>query len=304
MSVLKYRNQVQLLLEVLPVVADEECFALHGGTAINLFVKDMPRLSVDLDLTYLPIENRSATLSNIANALRSVRDKIFAKSPDIRVIKNSDHTKLLCSRQGVQIKIEVNTTMRGSLGSPVVRVLSEKAQEAFNRFAEIRTLPIGQLYGGKICAALDRQHPRDLFDIRYMLQEPGFNNEIKRGFLLCLLCGDRPMHETIQPTSLDQRATLDDHFIGMTEDSFSYQQFETTRLTLLKEIASVLQPADRSFLISFKEGQPAWGEYGFADFEKFPAVQWKLQNIRKLKETNPSKHEQQLEALKDRLKEA
>jgi len=65
-----YRQQVSLLLSVLPEVAKERCFALHGGTAINLFIRNMPRLSVDIDLTYLPIENREPSLKNIAEALQ------------------------------------------------------------------------------------------------------------------------------------------------------------------------------------------------------------------------------------------
>jgi len=62
----QYRAQVDLLLQTIPFIAEENIFALHGGTAINLFVRDMPRLSVDIDLTYLPIDNRKKALSNIS----------------------------------------------------------------------------------------------------------------------------------------------------------------------------------------------------------------------------------------------
>ncbi|MEO7715797.1 MAG: nucleotidyl transferase AbiEii/AbiGii toxin family protein [Capsulimonas sp.] len=301
MSTPKYRSQVLLLLDILPAVADEECFALHGGTAINLFVRDMPRLSVDLDLTYLLIEDRGATLANIIVALRSIQTRITAKSPSIRITIDTDRFKLLCSRQGIQVKIEVNTTMRGALGAPKMRVLSEKTQSTFDRFAEMRIMPLGQVYGGKICAALSRQHPRDLFDIKYMLQNSGFDDEIKRGFLLCLLSGERPIHEMLRPALLDQQATMEHHFAGMTEEPFGYAQFEETRNTLIAVIHNRLTETDREFLISFKNGSPEWDQYSFADFQRFPAVQWKLQNIRKLKETNGSKHRGQLEALKASL---
>ena len=304
MSAHKYQNQVRLLLDILPEVAAEGCFAMHGGTAINLFVRDMPRLSVDIDLTYLPIEDRDRTFANIERALFSVRDRIKSKFSILRVtepFENPGQAKLFCSRQGVQIKVEVNTTMRGSLGEPVLRTLSQRTQETFDRFAEMRIMPMGQLYGGKICAALDRQHPRDLFDIKYMLESLGFNDDIKRGFLLCLLSSDRPIHEMIRPTPVDQRDTMTNHFIGMTEKPFSYDQFEETRRALIEAINTGLEDSDRSFLVSFKEGQPAWEKYGYADFEKFPALQWKLQNIQKLKETNPTKHAEQLASLKERL---
>ena len=301
MSVPKYRDQVRLLLDVLPEVAAEDCFALHGGTAINLFVRAMPRLSVDLDLTYLPIEGRAETLANIAEALRRTQARIKSRFPSVRVTENVDRSKLLCERQGVQVKVEVNKTMRGSLGDPALLPLNERTQEAIERFAEMRVIPIGQLYGGKICAALDRQHPRDLFDVRHMLQSQGFSGEIRRGFLLCLLSSDRPMHEIIQPTLLDQRSTLESHFAGMSEEPFSYAEFEETRRDLIGRINADLDQTDRRFLVSFKEGTPMWLEYGFGDFEQFPALQWKLQNIRKLRATNPTKHGDQLKALKERL---
>ncbi|BDI29507.1 hypothetical protein CCAX7_15580 [Capsulimonas corticalis] len=301
MSAIKYQDQVRLLLDILPAVAEEECFALHGGTAINLFVRDMPRLSVDLDLTYLLLEERETTLANIADALKSIQARITAKSPEIRVSVDERRAKLLCGRRRIQIKVEVNTTMRGALGDPEMRVLCEQTQETFDRFAEMRIIPIGQLYGGKICAALSRQHPRDLFDIKYMLQTSGFDDNIKRGFLLCLLSGDRPMHELIRPELIDQRATLENHFEGMTQEPFSYGQFEETRSTLIATVTNKLTETDREFLMSFKQGEPEWDRYGFADFEKFPAVQWKLKNIRNLKESNPTKHREQMGELKQSL---
>lgn len=196
------------------------------------------------------------------------------------------------------MKVEVNTTMRGSLSEPVLVPLSERAQERFDQFVEMRIVPLGQLYGGKICAALDRQHPRDLFDVRHMLQSQGFSDEIRRGFLLCLLSGDRPMHEVIQPTLINHRDTLESRFSGMSEEPFSYAEFKETRQTLIEKVNADMVQSDREFLIGFKKGDPAWSQYGFGDFERFPAVQWKLQNIRRLKDTNPLKHGSQLEALR------
>jgi hypothetical protein len=307
MSAPKYKSQVLLLLDVLPEVAAEDCFAMHGGSAINLFLRDMPRLSVDIDLTYLPIEGRDTTLANIAGALRSVQSRIRAKYPTVRVSDPSEspgQSKLFCSRPGAQIKIEVNTTMRGALGNPTMLPLSPKTQETFDRFAEMRIMPIGQIYGGKICAALDRQHPRDLFDVKYMLNDQGFSPEIKSCFLLCLLSSDRPIRELLAPTLIDQRDTLENHFIGMTDEPFSYDEFEETRRTLLAKVSTGLSESDRRFLVSFKDGEPAWAEYGFAAYERFPAVQWKLQNIRKLKATNPSNHREQMDALKEKLDDA
>ena len=63
-------RQVNLLIRLLPFIAQEDCFALKGGTAINLFVRDLPRLSVDIDLVYLPIEERAQTMKRIDAAPR------------------------------------------------------------------------------------------------------------------------------------------------------------------------------------------------------------------------------------------
>lgn len=69
----QYQDQVKLLLDILPFVAEEPCFALKGGTAINLFEWDLPRLSVDIDLTYLPTQGREDALASISEALAVLR---------------------------------------------------------------------------------------------------------------------------------------------------------------------------------------------------------------------------------------
>ena len=64
-------RQAELLLRVLPFVNEEKIFALKGGTAINFFFRDLPRLSIDIDLTYLPINDRETALTDIEKALHS-----------------------------------------------------------------------------------------------------------------------------------------------------------------------------------------------------------------------------------------
>jgi predicted nucleotidyltransferase component of viral defense system len=76
-----YYRQVQLLKSALPYVARETCFALKGGTAINLFHLPMPRLSVDIDLTYLPLEERGLSLMNARAALQRIVDDMTQSSP-------------------------------------------------------------------------------------------------------------------------------------------------------------------------------------------------------------------------------
>src|ERR1700692_1381768 len=80
-----YREQVALLIRVLPLVTEEACFALKGGTAINLFVRDMPRLSVDIDLTYLPVAPRAQSLADIDAAMKRIARRIKAAIPGAQI---------------------------------------------------------------------------------------------------------------------------------------------------------------------------------------------------------------------------
>lgn len=293
-----YRQQVQVLLSVLPEVAKEKCFALHGGTAINLFVRDMPRLSVDIDLTYLPIEDRETSLKNIAEALERIKRNIEKVVPGVRVTLRLDTGKLQISANRVDVKLEVNLVNRGSIAEPKEMQLCEKAQTSFEAFCTMPVVPIGQLFGGKVVAALDRQHPRDLFDVKYLLEKEGFSQEIKEGFLLCLLCSDRPIHEVIRPNFQDQRSALDNQFAGMTDEPFSYEEYESVRAKLVAIIHENLTDRDKAFLLSVKNVTPDWSIY---DFQRFPSINWKLQNLQKLKNNNPVKHKEQYEMLKEKL---
>src|SRR5680860_1801974 len=229
-----YKPQVSLLLSVLPEVAKETCFALHGGTSINLLVRDMPRLSVDIDLTYVPLEDRKTSFENITKALERIKGNIATVFPNAKVIHKQDELKLQISQGQAQIKLEVNQAIRGTISPSIKMTLCEKAQVEYDAFCEIDVVPMGQLYGGKICAALDRQHPRDLFDVKYLLEYEGFADEIKKGFLFGLLSSKRPIHEMLAPNLLDQRSAMANQFEGMSDEPFTYEDFESTRNLLIQ----------------------------------------------------------------------
>lgn len=294
-----YRRQVALLLNVLPEITKERCFALHGGTAINLFVRDMPRLSVDIDLIYVPVEDRASSLTNIRAALSRIKERIESAVANVRVTDRSDAGKLLISQFDYVVKVEVNLVGRGTLAEPVEMTLCAKAQEEFEAFCVVPVVPVGQLYGGKICAALDRQHPRDLFDVKYLFErQQGLSGEIKTGFLLALVSSERPIHEVVDPHFLDQRAALENQFAGMSDEEFTYEEFEAVRSSLLETIRRNLTDEDKRFLRGIKRLNPVWDKY---DFERFPAVQWKLQNLQKLRDNNPQKYREQCESLEKAL---
>ena len=298
MSDQKFKNQVRLLLRVLPYVAKEECFALHGGTAINLFIRNMPRLSVDLDLTYLPIEDRPTTLKNIGDALERIKSCIESALPNVKILYKPDIGKLVIRSDGEEIKIEVNLVGRGTITAPKKMILCDNAQEMYDTSSVIQVVSLGQLYGGKICAALDRQHPRDLFDVKLLMENEGFSDDVRTGFLLCLLSGPRPLNELLAPNFLNQRETMDNQFAGMSYIEFTYDDFERTRELLVNIVHECLTAREKKFLLDFKNCDPDWNIY---DFERFPAIQWKLRNLRKLKENNPDKHKKYYEALKTKF---
>ncbi|WP_417480244.1 nucleotidyl transferase AbiEii/AbiGii toxin family protein [Maricaulis maris] len=293
-----YQDQVRLLLSVLPEVAKEDCFALHGGTAINLFVRDMPRLSVDIDLTYVPIQDRQTSFAEIRAALERIKGRGEGVLSGVRIEPRDDILKLLISHGGAKIKLEVNQIGRGVLSPPVSMPLCDAAQEMFDAFCAVPMVSLGQLFGGKICAALDRQHPRDMFDVRYLLDNEGFSDDIREGFVLMLASSNRPFHEVLFPNLIDQRDAMANQFDGMTVEEFSYDDFEATRDELIGVVQNGLTDTDKAFLLSLKGAQPDWSIY---DFQRFPAVQFKLQNLEKLKEANPQKHAAQYQALAEKL---
>ena len=290
-----YREKVQLLLRILPIVMSEECFAIHGGTAINLFVENLLRLSVDIDLTYIPLEDRATSLTHINEALKRIADKVMKQIKGAHVIQRFDICKLTCEWRGCQVKIEVNQAKRGIVGGePLVLPLCPKAQELFEMEVEARIVPLTLLYGGKMAAALSRQHPRDLFDIKHMTMPV---RQAKLGFIFCLLGSDRPIHESFAPSMIDQREALGNQFAGMSDVPFTYDDFEATRTRLIADAKAMLTEEDKRFLISFEQGEPDWDSVEYGYFAEYPSVIWKLLNLAKLKKENPAKLQSEAEKL-------
>lgn len=291
-----YLKKVELLLKILPFVTDEECFAIHGGTAINLFVKNLYRLSVDVDVTYIPLEDRSASIQHIDEALLRIADRVRHRFPDARVKPRLDICKITCESRGCQVKIEVNQTKRGLVcGEAALLPLCEKAQSLFGVEVDARIVSMPLLYGGKISAALSRQHPRDLFDIKQMDIPLA---DVKSGLIFCLLGSDRPIHESFAPSLIDQHEAMERQFSDMSEMPFSYDDFEATRAKLVRDVNSVMTEEDRRFLIAFEELSLDWESSPYPSFRDYPSVKWKIQNLQRLKSSNPQK----LKAEADKLR--
>lgn len=291
----EYAKKVEILLRMIPLVTEEGVFAVHGGSAINLFVRNLPRYSVDIDLTYIPLEDRISSIAHITEHLKSVAEKAKKAFRGIRIVEKPEISKLLCEYQGRQIKIEVNQTKRGIVGGDVIRKpVCEKAQDEFGLYCETDIVPMTLLYGGKIAAALSRQHPRDLFDVKYMEYPIA---DTREGLLFCLLGSDRPIHESFAPSLIDQHDALAKQFVGMTDTDFTYADFEQTRAGLITDVNALMTSFDKEFLLSFESAEPAWTNFDFEYFQDYPSVKWKMQNLLKLKSKNPSKLKEEVAKL-------
>ena len=276
------------MLKTIPHVASENFFALKGGTAINLFVRDMPRLSVDIDLAYLPVdEPRETALKNSSDALSRIAAAIKKAIPDTRIQETRGREperiiRLIVVVGPTRIKIEPNEVIRGSVFPAEERELSRRAQDLFELSVSARALSLSDLYGGKLCAALDRQHPRDLFDIKILLENEGVTHEIRKAFVVYLASHDRPIHELLDPKRKDIRRIYEQEFSGMPIEEIAYKDLLTARETLVKTLKKELTDKEKTFLISIKSGEPDWDVMGIKDIDKLPALQWKLANVRKI----------------------
>lgn len=276
-----YRRQVDLLLRTVPFIAKEKCFALKGGTAINLFIRDLPRLSVDIDLTYVPVSPRPKSLGAIDKAMTRIAGRVRKGIKGAHVHESRHEnavTKLVVREGGVQIKIEVTPVLRGSAYEPEIRSVSP-AVEAMFGFAEMQVVSFADLYAGKIVAALDRQHPRDLFDVRDLLANEGISDELRNAFIVYLLSHTRPMSEVLTARPKDIAQEFERNFEGMTKDPVKLDDLLAARTALVEAIVGRMPEKHRRFLISFEKGEPDWSLLDLKKIDKLPAVKWRQQNL-------------------------
>jgi predicted nucleotidyltransferase component of viral defense system len=281
-----YRRQVDLLVRTLPYVAEEECFALKGGSAINLFIRDLPRLSVDIDLTYLPVADRVQSLVEIEKSLRRVGERIESVMRGIRITESAPATQptinklVLSTPQRVQVKIEVTPVLRGCVYDPELMTIGSKAEDQFG-FAEINVLSFADLFAGKILATLDRQHPRDLFDVHQLLENEGINDELRTALIVYLISHDHSPHTLLSPAARDITHDYERNFLGMTEEDVAMETLLATRTALIDNITSNMPEDHRHFLVSFYRRKPEWSLLGLDGLDQLPAVRWRELNLDK-----------------------
>lgn len=298
----RYVDQVRLLLSVLPDIAKENAFALKGGTAINLFYRDMPRLSVDIDLTYVPMGEREASLRDIDETLDRIMAAITKRTPHVQARRiaggGNNDTRIMVSNDRMQIKIETSPVMRGTVHPPATMIASDTVVDAFG-FSEMNVLAFEDLYGGKLHAALDRQHSRDLFDVKLLYENEGLTDNLFRVFMVYVASSGRPMHELLAPTAPLDETLYNDEFVGMTRETVSWKELVQISERLRADIKKRLTGDIASFLLSLHDAKPDFDRIGLPQAAALPAIRWKLINLSQLKRKNPQKHAAQREALED-----
>ena len=297
-----FSEQVRLLVAVIPYVGQETCFALKGGTAINLFLRNMPRLSVDLDLVYVPVEARDISLSNIDAAMRRIAVRIQGALSNTVVTatllpKTDKCIRLHVMRNAISIKIEVSPVLRGTLNALREQALTPAAQAEYG-YASMNLLDFTDIYAGKLCAALDRQHPRDLFDVHFLLANEGITSALKDTFIVYLISSNRPLAELLAPNRHDIAALYATEFVGMTNEHVPLEQLLDARECMIVELHARLTDQDRAFLLSFKRGKPDWALCSLPDAANLPAVCWKLHNLGNMRK---AQHQQALAKLEQVL---
>lgn len=287
-----YLETARLLIQVAPIVFNDGIFALKGGTAINLFYRDMPRLSVDLDLVFVNYRlSRNEALTSIGDALRKASDRLaqYGFQTHITSVQNVGETKLFVRRGNIEVKVEVNFVMRGTINSIVSIGLTQKAKDTLLADLELPVVSIEDVYGGKLVAALDRQHPRDLFDVCQLLENEGITPEIRKAFVAYLACHNRPIHEVLFPRFKDIEQEFQSSFLGMTATPVELNNLLAARERVARELQSGLTTPERDFLVSLAHAEPNWLLLDISHLESLPAIRWKLQNLRDFSKKNPAK---------------
>lgn len=299
-----YLDTARLLTQIAPFVFADGTFALKGGTAINLFIRDMPRLSVDLDLVFpdhsLP---RDAALARINDAIRQSAERLNARGFQTHALATADagETKLLVRRGNIEVKVEVNFVMRGTVQPVRTAALTPAARDTLLAELEIPVVSLEDVYGGKLVAAMDRQHPRDLFDVMQLFAHEGITPGIRRAFVVYLASHNRPVHEVLFPAMRDIGQEYERNFKGMTTEPVELDALLAARERMVQELHSGLDADERRFLLSLVNGQPEWPLLGIAHAEHLPGIRWKLQNLAQLKRKSPAKFAEQADLLAQRL---
>src|SRR5271170_1943949 len=247
-----YIEIVRLLLECAPAIFETPHFAMKGGTAINLFIEDMPRLSVDIDVVFTDHQaTRDAALKSISSGLAAVRKRLAKLGMEAKVsaTKEGDEIKLFIERGRNQVKVEVNHVFRGTVLPVETRHLGDAARKLFTTELSVPVLAAPELYGSKLVAAMDRQHPRDLFDVHGLFERDGLASSVVECFVCYLAGHNRPVHEVLFSRDTDMSSAFENEFAGMARNPVTLAELQQVRHKLKKDLPAALTASQRKFLL-------------------------------------------------------
>ncbi len=295
-----YADTVRLLLNIAPDVFDNDIFAMKGGTAINLFVQDMPRLSVDIDVVYMPWQvPRNQALQDINQELSAIAQRVERLGVQSRLIRSKDlgDTKLIAEDETSQVKVEVNVVFRGTVLPVERRPLSARTSDLFSVEFDVPTQAADELYAGKLIAAMDRQHPRDLFDVWQLFESGGLTDAMIECFVVYLAGHNRPTHEVLFSNDKCIAGEYERAFVGMTQEACPLETLIDTRARMRRELLQRLTGAQRQFLSGLARAQPDWSLLQCQHAEQLPALRWKLANLGTFQKRRPRDFAAQADAL-------
>jgi hypothetical protein len=201
-------------------------------------------------------------------------------------------------RQGaIQVKIEVNFVMRGTVNAVRMASLTQSARDTLQADLEIPVVALDDVYGGKLVAAMDRQHPGDLFDVMQLFAHEGITAGIRRAFVVYLASHNRPVHEVLFPSPRDIGQEFENNFAGMTGDPGELETLLAARERMMRELQQGLTADERRFLLSLVAAEPEWSLLGVPHLEQVPGLRWKLQNLERLRKDDARKFADQADAL-------
>ena len=202
----------------------------------------------------------------------------------------------------MQVKVEVNFVFRGTVLPVTLRPPMPLTQELFATDITLPVLDPSELYGGKLVAAMDRQHPRDMFDVLKMLERFGWQSSFIDCFVAYLAGHNRPVHEVVFPKKLPLQHAFTNEFTGLTNDEVALALLEQTQERVMRELPRALTSRHRKFLLSLVSAEPQWELMPFDNLQDLPALQWKLLNLRKLKMRDAGRFAAQHDELAARFK--
>lgn len=284
---------MDLIVRLLRPVAERNSFALKGGTAINLFLRDLPRLSVDIDLVYLSRDPWASAVLEIRRQLDQICDSAEKIIPRVQTPRSNSNVNVELKQvfrmpqhahvAAHEVRIEVSPVFRGVVWPCSMQRVSPRVEMIFG-FSEANLASHYDIYAGKMCAALTRQHCRDIFDILELLRNKEIDRKLIDTFLVYLISQKRPISEVIDPHIKEIDESQVANLNNMTFEKVSLDDLEHARRSLLQIVRSSLTSDDCEFLVSFKKMEPDWSLLKVPNVESLPAVTWKLLNLGKMTE--------------------